>query len=133
MSRFTIFLARFIGLFAILIVAGVYVRGTAIIQAALADAPLMFTYAIVSLALGLAMVLGHNAWRGGVLPVVVTLVGWLILAKGLTLLFLKPDALTGMMQHMQYGAHPYLTLAPAFVIGLYLTVAGFLARVPDGA
>ncbi len=130
MSRLTVFLARFIGLFAILVVAGLYVRGTAVVEAAVADAPVMLTYAIISLALGVAMVLGHNVWKGGVLPVVVTLVGWLILAKGLMLLFLKPEALTGLMQRMQYGEHASLTLAPAFVIGLYLTVAGFAAKVP---
>lgn len=45
------------------------------VQTAIADKSLMFTYAIISLALGLAMILGHNVWSGGALPVVVTLVG----------------------------------------------------------
>ena len=92
MSRLTVFLARFIGLFAILLVVGLLVRGSAIIEITVADGPVMLTYAIVSLATGLAMILGHNVWSGGALPVVVTLVGWLILAKGLLLLFLTPEA-----------------------------------------
>jgi hypothetical protein len=97
------------------------------VETAIADRPLMFTYAIISLAIGLAMILGHNVWSGGVLPVVVTLVGWMILAKGLLLLFVTPDALTRLFERMQYGEHYALYLAPSLVIGLYLTWAGFTA------
>jgi hypothetical protein len=67
------------------------------------------------------------------LPVVVTIVGWLILAKGLLLLFLKPDALSGLFQEMHYGENYYLFLAPAFVIGLYLTWAGFTTSISRGS
>jgi ABC-type Na+ efflux pump permease subunit len=105
------------------------VRGSAIIDATAADGPVMLAYAIMSLAMGIAIVLGHNVWSGGVLPVVVTLVGWLIFAKGLLLLFLAPEALSRMFEQMRYAEHYYLFLAPALVIGLYLTWAGFTA--PD--
>jgi hypothetical protein len=97
------------------------------VETAIADRPLMLTYAIISLAAGLAMILGHNVWSGGSLPVIVTLVGWLILAKGLLLLFLTPDALTRFFKQMQYGDHIYLYVVPSFVIGLYLSWAGFAA------
>ena len=84
MSRLTVFLARFIGLFTVLLIAALLSRGSAMVETAIADRPLMLTYGIISLAIGLAMILGHNVWSGGSLPVVVTLVvGWLILAKGL--------------------------------------------------
>jgi hypothetical protein len=125
MSRLTVFLARSIGLFIVLLVAGFLVRGGAVIETTAADGPVMLSYAIISLAMGIAMVVGHNAWSGGTLPVVVTLLGWLILAKGILLLVLSPDALTSMMKQMRYGEHYYLFLAPALVIGLYLTWAGF--------
>ena len=127
MSRLTVFLARFIGLFIVLLIATLLVRGSAVVEATVADGPVMFTYATVSLAAGLALVLGHNVWSGGVLPVVVTLVGWMILAKGLVLLLLPPEALPGVLTQMHYGEHFYLFLAPSFVIGLYLTWAGFTA------
>ena len=131
MPRLTVFLARFIGLFTVLLVAALLVRGSAIIEVTVADRPVMLSYAIVSLATGLAMMLGHNVWSGGALPVVVTLVGWLILAKGLMLLFVTPDALQQIFDHMQYGEHYYLYLAPSLVIGLYLTWAGFTAPSPN--
>jgi hypothetical protein len=127
MSRLTVYLARLIGLFTVLIIADLMLHGSAVVDSAVADKPLMFTYAIISLGLGLAMVLGHNVWSGGALPVVVTLVGWLILAKGLLLLFMAPEALSGMYARMQYAEHIYLYLAPSLLIGLYLTWAGFAA------
>ncbi|MGD0143045.1 MAG: hypothetical protein ABSC92_07790 [Rhizomicrobium sp.] len=125
MSQLTVYLARLIGLSTVLLVVAFLVRGGAIVETTAADAPVMLAYAIISLGLGVAMILGHNVWSGGVLPVVVTLVGWLIFAKGLTLLFLTPDGLSRLFAQMHYGANYYLYLAPAFVIGLYLTWAGF--------
>jgi len=131
MSRLTVFLARFIGLFTVLLMVALVVRGSATVETAVADAPVMLDYAIISLAAGLAMILGHNVWSGGALPVVVTLVGWLILAKGLVLLLVTPDLLQQIFDHMQYGEHYYLYLAPSLVIGLYLTWAGFTAPSPN--
>jgi hypothetical protein len=127
MSRHTVFIARLIGLFTVLLIAALLLRGSAMVETAIADRPLMLTYAIISLAIGLAMILGHNVWSGGALPVVVTMVGWLILAKGLLLLFLMPEALTQFFERMHYGEHIYLYVAPSLVIGLYLTWAGFTA------
>ena len=132
MSKLTVFLARLTGLSTILVVIALLVRGSAIIDTTVADAPVMLAYAIISLAVGVSMILGHNVWSGGALPVVVTLVGWLILAKGLLLLFLTPEALSRVYEQMQYGEHYYFFLTPAFVIGLYLTWAGFTAPTLRG-
>jgi len=131
MSRLTVFLARFIGLFTVLLVVALLVRGSAMVAIAVADEHVMLVYAIISLAAGLAMILGHNVWSRGALPVVVTLVGWLILAKGLMLLFVSSDALRQSFDRMHYGEHYYLYLAPSLAIGLYLTWAGFTAPSPN--
>jgi hypothetical protein len=131
MSRLTVFLARSIGLFTVLLVAVFLVRGSATVEAAVADGPVMLVYAIISLALGVAMILGHNVWSGGALPVVVTLVGWMIFAKGLMLLFVTPEAMKSLFDHMQYGEHYYLYLIPSLVIGIYLSWAGFAAPTPN--
>jgi hypothetical protein len=130
MSTLTVFLARFIGLFALLVAAGCLIRGNAVIESTVANGPVMLVYALVSLAGGLAMILAHNVWSGGTLPVVVTVVGWLILAKGLLLLFATPQALSQMLERMQYGEHYPLYVAPSFFVGLYLTWAGFTAPAP---
>src|ERR1700690_1403302 len=128
MSRLTVFVARFVGLFTVLLIVVLLVRGSAVVETTVAEGSVMFTYAIISLAIGLAMVLGHNVWSGGTLPVVVTLVGWLILAKGLLLVFLPQQLMPGIIGQMQYGEHIYLYLAPALLLGAYLTWAGFTAR-----
>ena len=54
MSRSTVFLARSIGPFTILFVLGVLIRGNAIIEATAADGPVLFSYAVISLAAGVA-------------------------------------------------------------------------------
>ena len=48
--------------------------------------PWMLLSGMVATGVGLAVVLGHQVWSGGVLPVVVTLVGWAALLKGIVLL-----------------------------------------------
>src|ERR1700751_5743494 len=122
MSQLTIFLARSIGLFTVLLVAGT------VIEATVEDEGVMKSDAILRLAMGVGIVVGHNVWSGGALPVVVTLVGWLILAKVFTLLVLAPDEMAAMVQRMGYAEHYRLLLTPALVVGLYLTWAGFSSR-----
>jgi hypothetical protein len=96
------------------------VHGSAIIENTAADKPVMLTYGIISLAIGVAMIPGHNIWSGGALPVVVTLVGWLILAKGLLILLIEPETISRSFEQ-RYGEHYYFYLARSLVIGLYLT------------
>ena len=125
MSTRTIYLARLIGLSSVLLVAALLIRGNALIMATVADGPVMLVYAIFSLGAGLAMILGHNVWSGGTLPMIVTLVGWLIFAKGLVLLAVTPETLTPLLERMQQ--HYPVYIVPALIIGLYLTYAGFAA------
>ena len=110
------------------LVAALLVRGNALIMATVADGPVMLVYAIFSLAAGLAIILGHNVWSGGKLPVIVTLVGWLIFAKGLVLLLVTPETLISLLERMQQHYHYPVYVVPALIIGLYLTCAGFAAR-----
>ena len=131
MPRSTPFLARLIGVFSIVLVAAMLVRGNALIETVIGDHAIMFDLAMISVAVGLALVIGHNVWSGGVLPVVVTLVGWLILVKGLVLLFVTPEMFAKLFVQIHYGEHFYIYLAPALVIGLYLTIAGFATSTPE--
>lgn len=127
MSTLTVYLARLIGLSTLLIAAALLVRGNALIMATVADGPVMLVYAVISLAAGLAIILGHNVWSGGALPVIVTLVGWVIFAKGLVLLLITPETSAQLLERMQYREHFSLYVVPALLIGLYLTYAGFTA------
>jgi len=125
MSTLTLYLARLIGISAMVLAAAFLIRGNALIMATVADGPVLLVYAIFSLAAGLAIALGHNVWSGGVLPVMVTLTGWIILAKGLLLLLIGPELLLSVLDRMHYAEHSSVYLLPALIIGLYLTYAGF--------
>jgi hypothetical protein len=127
MSGLTIYLARLIGLSAVLLAVALLVRGNALIMTTVADGPVMLVYAIFSLAAGLAIILGHNVWSGGTLPVIVTLVGWLIFLKGLLLMLVTPETLIPLLERMQQHYHYPFYVVPALIIGLYLTYAGFAA------
>jgi len=48
------------------------------------------------------MIIGHNIWSGGALPVVVTLLGWLIAIRGAGLLALSPDAVIKLLDALRY-------------------------------
>jgi len=127
----TLFLSRLIGLFAILVVLSLVTHKQATVDtltALVRDRPLLLIFGMVWLIAGLAMVLGHNVWSGGALPVVVTLVGWLILFRGLLLLFLSPAAAIGLFKgiHFEQLFHVYFSLSLLF--GVYLTYSGFRPR-----
>jgi hypothetical protein len=130
MNSSTQYLARLIGIFIIIIEAAMLVRQDDIIEAMVGDHSAVIVMAMITLAAGIAMVLAHNIWSGGVLPVVVTVVGWLMLGKGILLLLLPSASLDRLFAQMQYGEHIYLYLAPSFLFGLYLTWAGFAAPSP---
>ena len=78
MRPLTLFLARLLGLFFIIVSLAMLVRKDvmlASITALVHDRPLLLVFGMVILAAGLAMVLAHNVWSGGALPIVVTLIG----------------------------------------------------------
>src|SRR5450432_1729319 len=98
MSPRTIFLSRLIGLYCILVALSMITRKQATLEsvtAVLRDPSMMFVLGAITLVAGLAMVLAHNIWSGGALAVIVTLVGWMMLIKSLSFLFLSPEVEAG--------------------------------------
>jgi hypothetical protein len=89
----------------------------------------MMVLGVITLAAGLAMVLAHNIWSGGALTVVVTLIGWIALIKGVALLYLLPYV--GAECYLKALHNPmifYLYMAPSLLIGIYLTYGGFTSK-----
>jgi hypothetical protein len=87
---------------------------------------MMLTSAI-TLALGLALVVGHNVWSGGAVPITVTVVGWLTLIKGLAFLALSPAQMIKLYDGLQYGRFFFVYMGVTLALGLYLSVAAFSA------
>ena len=132
MSPRTIFLSKLFGLSCILVALPMMLHKQAVVEmvtAILRDPSMMFVLGLLALVAGLAMVLSHNIWSGGVLPVVVTILGWLTLLKGLMfLLLLSCDASGFYMGTLHYSRLFYLYMAICLVLGAYLTYAGFRSK-----
>jgi len=130
MKPLTIFLGRLLGLFTLITSFWLLVERqntVSIIPALLGDRPAMVIFAIIALAGGLAIVLAHNIWSGGVLPILVTLIGWVMVVRGVLFLFLPPEATLGILAAMQFGRLFYVYLPIPFVLGVYLTYLAFTA------
>ncbi len=127
MSSRTVFLGRLIGVFFILYGLSMFAHKQATVQAVTSlfhDVPLMFFVGVVGLIAGLAMVLSHNVWCGGVLPVIVTLMGWLTLIKSLFILFLSPEAESRLfLEGLHYEQIFYFCAAFAVLLGIYMVYA----------
>jgi hypothetical protein len=124
----TIFLGRLIGLFLVLISLAMLADRQMMLETAdslLRNRPLLLLTGMMTLIGGLAIVLTHNVWSGGALPVVITILGWIILARGLLLIFLPPSAMVSLWQMLRFEQFFYLYLAVPLGLGLYLTYAGF--------
>ena len=127
MSVRTVFLARLFGPYCIIMAAAMLPQPEAfvtIVHAFVADAPLVLIAGVFTLFGGLAIVLLHNYWSGGALPVIITLLGWLTLIKAVVLLVLPSTRLVAL-----YGGvsptHILISGVLTLLLGIYLTVAGF--------
>jgi len=128
MSALTRFLARLLGLYCLLVGLSMVTHKHATVETVTAlvhNPPVMHLVAVFTLVAGLAMVLGHNVWSGGMLPVVVTLVGWLTSIRSLVLLFLTPGTAGDFLGVLHYEQLFYLYAAIPLVLGVYLTYGGF--------
>ena len=131
MKPLTVYIGKLLGLFTLITSSWLLTeRQTAIstIPALLGNRPAMVIFAIIALAGGLAIVLAHNVWSGGALPLLVTLIGWVMLIRGVLFLFLPPEATLHILAAMQFGRLFYLYLAIPFVLGIYLTYIAFSAN-----
>jgi hypothetical protein len=130
MRPLTIYLGKFVGLFTLITSFWLLTeRQTAVstIPALLGDRPAMVIFAIIALGGGLAIVLAHNIWSGGVLPILVTLIGWVMVIRGVLFLFLAPETTLHIFAAMQFEQFFYVYLGIPFVLGMYLTYLAFTA------
>jgi hypothetical protein len=124
----TVFLAKLLGLFTLITICWLLADRQAtvsLIPVLLGNRPVMIVLALISLGAGLALVLAHNIWSGGLLPILVTLVGWFLLLRGVVLLFLPYQDLTGVLEVLRFNTFFYVYLAIPFLLGACLTYLAF--------
>jgi hypothetical protein len=128
MSSRTIFISRLLGLYCLIASLTMFTQKPAIVEienTIVHNPAMLFIAGIITLVAGLAIVLSHNVWSGGALPVLVTVFGWLQLIKGFLCLFLSPQAAVGFWGAFHYEQFFYLYVTIIFILGAYLTYAGF--------
>jgi hypothetical protein len=131
MKPHTVFLGKLFGLYTMLISVWMLANrqaAIATIQAMLEDRPLMLVVAIIAVVGGLALVLGHNIWSGGALTILITLLGWVVLVRGVLLLFLTSGETHGLLEAMQLERFFYVYLSLPLILGAGLTYLAFSAR-----
>ena len=129
--KLTAFLARFLGLFLVIESLSMLAQKQAMVDittSLIQDHPLLFILKILGVLGGLAMVLGHTVWSGGLLPVIVTLIGWATLVRSVVLLFLSPEAVLSFIKAIRYEQNYYFLAGISLLIGVYLTYAGFAKK-----
>jgi len=130
MSPLTLYLARFFGLAMLLTCASLAIRPKAAIAAvtSVAESPgLMLVTGVFTLAAGVAAVIGHNVWSGGALPIVVTMIAWVTLLKGLALIAVPPSAMIAAYRVLHYPQRLGLVMGVAAVASAALTWFAFTA------
>ena len=129
MDPLTLFLAKLIGATFIVFAAMVALRGQTILKTArrMIDDPgmLMLSGALRTIA-GLAIILGHDVWSGGFLPVAVTLFGWLLLFSGLLLLFATPEQVRRMVAGMKLESRLRAYAGAVGLAGLAFLFGGYI-------
>jgi hypothetical protein len=81
---------------------------------------------LMTLGIGAAMVVGHNVWIGW--PIIITLIGWVSLLKGICLLFF-PNSLLKIYQKMLGHNWIYVSAVIGVILGLVLIYLGYAAGV----
>jgi hypothetical protein len=125
----TSYVAQLLGLY--LTVSGVLmiVREQAMIELVpkFTDSP-AFLYFLGSLRIliGLAIVLAHTMWVG-TLGLVIYLLGWISLLRGIAMLLLPAEAERKILANFSRGNVSYVTALLAIVLGGWLAYAGFTA------
>ena len=129
----TSFLGRLIGIYCILFAIVMFLRKQAVldgITGVISTPGIMLTLGVILLFAGIAVVLLHNVWKGGALPVIVTLIGYLTVLKGILILLLPPDTGTEVyLRALHYQQYFYVYAAFTLCLGLCLTILSF--RTPS--
>ena len=124
----TIFIGRLLGLYLVAISVGMLVhrrRTLETLDAMARSGPWMLFSSMIATAAGLAVVLGHNVWSGGALPVVVTLFGWAALLKGVALLWVPAERIAAAYKAIGFERFFHVWMVAVLALGLWITWAAF--------
>ena len=123
----TRYLARLMGLTLTILALSELLRRQATMDAAASmtkETGMLWLAGLATLASGLAVVLAHNIWRGGLATVLVTVLGWMAAFKGAAVLLVPAPCWVAMIDVGGYARFYYVYAAIPTVLGAYLVWAG---------
>lgn len=122
----SIFLAKLLGLYLVVVIPAVFINRKLlerIVKNFSDNLGLIYISGLFNLTMGLLIVLSHNIWVAD-WRVLITIMGWLALAKGIARLFF-PEKLPKLAKKVSESW--LIIICTVFLImGVYLTYAGFL-------
>ena len=124
----TLLLARFWGF--VFLIAGVSMffkrkMLMAILRDVIHHRTLIYAIGWVELLIGLVFVMIHNVWFGSALPVIVSILGWLLLLEGLLSVFIPRKNAALIFEWLHRKKVFYLIAVCYVVLGVYLAYLGF--------
>jgi uncharacterized membrane protein HdeD (DUF308 family) len=125
----TILLGKIVGLSYLITCLVSLARPKTVLDAteSMAENPgLLLFSGIFTMAAGVAVVIGHNVWSGGALPVAVTVLGWMMLVKGIALMAMPPRMLVASYSFLNSPQRLRLLMVPATIFSAWVTVMAFI-------
>jgi len=121
------FLSKVIGIYLIFISISMFInihQFSSLVSSMINNMPLMLALGCITLILGILMVVSHNVWQWN-WRVIVTIVSWLILLKGASIV-LYPQLIDKLsMAFVQNTNFAYIAAILDLILGLFLIYFGF--------
>jgi len=123
----TIFLAKFLGIFLIIVGISMTMRRRMMIQIIhdlFGNRTLTYFFGLVEFVGGLLLVLYHNQW-GTSLETVVTILGWLFLIEGVLYMLMSRETIRRIISKLHSARVYYLFSLANLIIGIIIAYQGF--------
>ncbi|HHT0592427.1 TPA: hypothetical protein ACTXXA_000288 [Legionella anisa] len=121
------FLSKVLGIYLIIVSLAMFAnlqQFTIYVQELLKDAPLMLVTGFWTLIIGLLMVVSHNVWQWN-WRLLITLIGWIILLKGASMIFYPHYVDRATLVFMQDTNIAYSAAGFELILGIILCYLGF--------
>jgi len=125
----THFLAQFIGLMLLAVGASLLFQRKVFLQVLfdiIENRSILFMVGMVLYLGGFAIVLTHNKWSGGVLTVAITLIGWVLILRGLASMFMPGQSITRVIRVFRVEGLSWLYAFIILLIGTSLIYMGLM-------
>ena len=130
MLAFTRYFAQIAGMYLIILGLILAVRKRAVLDLMpkLAESqPFIFFAGMVRIIVGLGVLVGNGPWGPTAIQIVVALIGWVTLLRGVAMLLVTTRQEQRLIEFWRRDANFYIAIAIVLALGAYLAAAGFAA------